>query len=422
MNEYHSSSTRLLALFAPLLAIGLLGCGSNSAKGSGATGGNTTGLGGNTTSIGGDDAGSGGGTTGTGGTTVSTGGSTTSSGGGITGTGGRARGTGGNTVSTGGSATGTGGSSTITGGNTTSTGGKTTGTGGKTTGTGGTTTGTGGGTTSTGGNTADAGVTGTGGTTHNDAGTAQDAAADAPTSTSTGCASPKLTTGVTHASLVVGGTTRTYTLFVPSGSAATPRPLIFGFHGLGGDGAGYRGDLDLEPLANGTTIFAYPDGLMAPEGDFGWPNTGGQDVAFFDALLDKLSSQGCIDLNRVFVTGFSYGGDMSTQLGCERAGVVRGTAVMAGDGPWGGTCTGKPVAAWLSMGDSDGTGVLTATTRDFFLSTNGCATTSHATTPSPCVTYDGCPSGYPVTWCSFSGGHEIPSFAATAIWSFFNGL
>ena len=421
MNEYHSSSTRLLALFAPLLAIGLLGCGSNSAKGSGATGGNTTGLGGNTTSIGGDDAGAGGGTTGTGGTTVSTGGSTTSSGGGITGTGGRARGTGGNTVSTGGSATGTGGSSTITGGNTTSTGGKTTGTGGKTTGTGGTTTGTGGGTTSTGGNTADAAMTGTGGTTHNDAGTAKDAA-DAPASTSTGCASPKLTTGVTHASLVVGGTTRTYTLFVPSGSAATPRPLIFGFHGLGGDGAGYRGDLDLEPLANGTTIFAYPDGLMAPEGDFGWPNTGGQDVAFFDALLDKLSSQGCIDLNRVFVTGFSYGGDMSTQLGCERAGVVRGTAVMAGDGPWGGTCTGKPVAAWLSMGDSDGTGVLTATTRDFFLSTNGCATTSHATTPSPCVTYDGCPSGYPVTWCSFSGGHEIPSFAATAIWSFFNGL
>jgi polyhydroxybutyrate depolymerase len=410
-----SCSAHFLALFAPLLAVGLVGCGKGTAADSGGMGGNAAGIGGSTTAAGGSGSGAGG-STGTGGNTIGTGGSTVS-GGGVTGTGGRARGTGGRTVSTG---DGTGAMTAGTGGVTAGTGGRITGTGGKTIGTGGTTTR--GSTTSTGGDTADAGVTGTGGTTRYDAGAANDAPADAPTNFSIGCSAPTLTAGVTNGSIVVGGTTRTYTLFVPSGSATTPRSLVVGFHGLGDSGAGYRDLLGLETPAKGAAIFAYPDGLVAPEGSFGWPNTGGQDVAFFDALLDKLASQGCVDLNRVFVTGFSYGGDMSTQLGCERAGVVRGTAVMAGDGPKGGTCTGKPVAAWLSMGDTDGTGVLTADTRDFFRSANRCGTTSHATTPSPCVTYDGCASGYPVTWCLFNGGHEIPSFAATAIWSFFSGL
>jgi hypothetical protein len=42
------------------------------------------------------------------------------------------------------------------------------------------------------------------------------------------------------------------------------------------------------------------------------------------------------------------------------------------------------------------------------------------TDPSPCVAYQGCDDGYPVTWCEFAGGHSPPSFASAAIWDFFS--
>jgi polyhydroxybutyrate depolymerase len=88
----------------------------------------------------------------------------------------------------------------------------------------------------------------------------------------------------------------------------------------------------------------------------------------------------------------------------------------------GGSCNpAHPVAVWQSNGDSDGTVTPTsaASARDYFVKANGCSSTTHAVDPSPCVTYDGCKDGYPVTWCLFSGGHAMPSFGPDAIAAFF---
>jgi hypothetical protein len=86
------------------------------------------------------------------------------------------------------------------------------------------------------------------------------------------------------------------------------------------------------------------------------------------------------------------------------------------------TCMQRNVAVWVAHGATDTT-VPTSqgrTARDHFLALNHCTMTSTATTPSPCITYGGCDSGYPVHYCEFDGGHQPPSFAGAGLWSFFS--
>jgi poly(3-hydroxybutyrate) depolymerase len=237
---------------------------------------------------------------------------------------------------------------------------------------------------------------------------------------SAGCESPSAA-GATNGSFQVDGVSRTYVLVVPSGSPATPRPLVFGFHGLTGTGAGIRGYLGLEAPADNAAIFVYPDALSNGTRT-GWDDIGGRDMAFFDALLAKIQAEACVDTNRIFVTGFSHGGYWSNTLGCKRSAVVRAIAPMSGGGP-GGTCDEQPVAAWIAHGTSDGTVSLSQgqASRDHWLQMNRCGNTSRPASPSPCVSYDDCASE-PVVWCAFSGGHEVPSWAGPAVWGFFAAL
>ncbi len=66
----------------------------------------------------------------------------------------------------------------------------------------------------------------------------------------------------------------------------------------------------MKPLSNNTTIFVAPNRYSAE--DNGWPNTNGRDMDFLRAMLDKFSNNElCIDQQRIFSTGFSYGGMMS---------------------------------------------------------------------------------------------------------------
>jgi poly(3-hydroxybutyrate) depolymerase len=390
---------------------GLVMVGAVALAATGCTGG-TGGAGG----VGGRDTGSGGGA----------GSSTAGSGG--TGTGGNGTGTGGATGGTGGSTGGTAGKG-GTGGGTGGTGGG--GTGGSSGGTGG---GTGGaGTAGTGGTSGGTAGTG-GGTAGADAGTTRpDASADAsppkdattpPTdATSSGCGAATWPASGTF-NIDISGTMRTYIVKIPTAyDTNKPYKLIFAWHGLGGTAQqiaqfGYYG---LESLSAGSAIFVSGQGLETGSGA-GWPNTNGQDVNFVKALVDWMKSNYCVDQARIFSVGMSYGGIMSNTLGCSMGGVFRAIAPMSGSGPFqfGTTvCVGQ-VAAWLSHGTSDPTVAFDAGvgSRETWRTRNHCMTTSAPATPSPCVTYNGCDPGYPVTWCEFDGGHVVPSFAASGIWTF----
>ena len=256
---------------------------------------------------------------------------------------------------------------------------------------------------------------GTGGTTGTGGG--------APTS---GCGtSTSLQSG--RASIDVSGTAREYILALPSGyDASHPYRLIFGFHWSGGVandvasgqiiGGPYYG---LQSRSAGSAIFVAPEGLNK-----GWANTGGGDIAFVKAMLAYFEANLCIDQSRIFSTGFSYGGMMSDEIGTEMGDVFRAIAPMS-DACYSGGCkatNNHPIAVWMAHGDNDTTVPLAdgMTALNKFLTKNGCGTETTPVDPSPCVQYQGCMTGYPVTWCKFSGGHMPWSPAPDAVWAFFS--
>jgi polyhydroxybutyrate depolymerase len=244
---------------------------------------------------------------------------------------------------------------------------------------------------------------------------------------SAGCGMPAPMAG--NASIDIMGTSRDYILALPQGyDPQKPYRLVFAWHGLGGSAQqvaqlGYYG---LSRMAQNSVIFVAGQGrpTMSGSGGAGWPNTGGEDVAFVKALYARLQGQVCIDENRVFSTGMSYGGIMSNTLGCQMGDVIRAIAPMSGSGPgYGGraTCVGQ-VAVWSSHGDNDTT-VPTMSgeaSRDFWAKANHCQMQTVSVDPSPCVAYTGCDADLPVTFCLFAGGHTVPPFAAAAIWKFFS--
>ncbi len=238
-----------------------------------------------------------------------------------------------------------------------------------------------------------------------------------------GCGHGGVATGIQSKTITAAGVSRHYQIFVPTAyDAGVPTRLIFVFHGLGGDGSLIRSYFGFEAEANGKALFVYPDGLVVQGGATGWSTT---DLAFFDAMVAEISAGYCVDSKRIFATGHSYGGYMSNLVGCARGDVVRAIAPVSG-GLLGGTgaCKGA-VAAWIAHGDADTTvnqseGIAA---RDYWRGVDGCASTSQPTTPSPCVAYDGCAAGKPVTWCSFAGGHyPLPAFIKQGIWGFFEPL
>lgn len=252
----------------------------------------------------------------------------------------------------------------------------------------------------------------------------------APSGGTPGCGLP-VGTGAGTVEIDVGGTMREFLLVVPDGyDPDTPSPLVFAFHGLGGSSELARLYFGVEGAADGEAIFVYPQGVPQAfvGGQTGWDLTSaGPDVDFFDAMVAELSAGACLDPDRIFATGHSFGGYMSNALGCFRPQVLRAIAPVAGGPPLGG-CQDSTVAAWLAHGMGDEVVAFSQgeLARDSLLDRNGCETTTTAVEPAPCVAYDGCEADVPVVWCAHDDpvmqGHAWPRFAGPAIWAFFDAL
>lgn len=231
-------------------------------------------------------------------------------------------------------------------------------------------------------------------------------------------------------SLSVDGTQREYILRLPDDyDAALPHKLIFAFHARGGNasqvaGGGNDDYYGLFSRAGDSAVFVSPEGL-----DAGWRNADGVDIAFVRAMIEELSAQLCIDSQRIFSVGFSFGGMMSDAIGCAMADVFRAIAPMAGaipnpEHPYSGCdqVNDHPIAVWMAHGDNDTVVPLVdgMDALNIFLERAECEAETVPVEPSPCVAYQGCLPDYPIHLCEFSGGHQVPSFAADALWSFFD--
>lgn len=246
--------------------------------------------------------------------------------------------------------------------------------------------------------------------------------------------------GTSTQTTTVNGKQRLYITNVPANyNSSNPYRLIFMFHGLGNSAAavangqqGFLPFMGLPPLANADqagAISVAPDGLNQ-----GWANSGGEDIAFVDQVIKEIEAKLCIDQNRRFSTGFSYGASMTYAIACTRAKQFRGVAVVSG-AQLSGCAGGKdPIAYYGQHGSSDGTIPIASgkQLRDTFVANNGCTkqTTTDAVNGSGTLVktqYQNCDPNYPVTWISFDGGHTSTpmtrgaskSFTPDETWNFF---
>lgn len=234
---------------------------------------------------------------------------------------------------------------------------------------------------------------------------------------SAGCGgSGSATSGFETRTVNIAGTTRTYHVRVPgSYDAERAYPIVFKWHGYGGNGL--SGGLGIESFSGADALVVAADGL-----DAGWGNPE-NDLALFDRMLDDLGDEYCLDLDRVFSYGFSYGALMSNWLACVRGDVLRGNAAVAGQ-LRAASCEGQ-VADWMLHDQNDlavtyDRGVA-ARARE--LDRNGCSDARDGIGDG-CFRYRDCDDGYPVVWCETSGiGHDIRGdFAPPRVWAFFESL
>ena len=214
----------------------------------------------------------------------------------------------------------------------------------------------------------------------------------------------------------VDGIDRTYDLFVPKPyDLNQPHAVIFTYHGVGGTANTNLLKLDTFSTAkDGFSINVAPQGWTSPE----WaenhfvPFNLDASLVVFDQVLDELAAKYCIDLNRVFVTGHSNGGQMAFHLGCLRGDRIRAVFPYGGRcfsyGP--GVCNPAPlqckgdVMVMSVMGEDDvERHADEEATLAGFVARQGCGAGTEAMAPAPCLRFTGCDAGAEVTSCRIPG-------------------
>lgn len=132
------------------------------------------------------------------------------------------------------------------------------------------------------------------------------------------------------------GETREYDIYVPAiYDGTTAVPLIFSFHGGGGNIAGNIAINDFSPIADTANFIAvYPQALADPSDGSTtlWIHkdpTTIDDVFFVEALIDSISNNYQIDQNRIYACGYSHGGEFTLSLGCRLNNRISAIGVVA---------------------------------------------------------------------------------------------
>jgi polyhydroxybutyrate depolymerase len=150
-----------------------------------------------------------------------------------------------------------------------------------------------------------------------------------------------------------GGRQRTYRLFVPEAIGGRTRlPLVLDLHGSGGTSDGQARTSRFETVAAREGVVVAT--LQADGGRWNVPVVDGRtdDVAYVADVIDHVAARTCVDLARVYATGFSGGGRMSSLLGCRLGDRIAAIAPMAGL-RWPGPCSGRPVPVLTFHGLAD---------------------------------------------------------------------
>lgn len=227
----------------------------------------------------------------------------------------------------------------------------------------------------------------------------------------------------------INGADAAFTVTVPPGyDPATPTPLVFGFHGRNQTHIQFRTQdaANIQTEIGGRAVVAYLKSQAGPGWNF--PEEVEPNVAFFNAVYDRMLADYCVDMSRIFAVGHSSGGYFANILACRYGDRLRGIGAVAGNTQEF-DCVGR-VAAMVVHGVRDSVVSFAGgqQSRDTYMATNGCGSESVPFSVSPCIEYQGCDEGLPVAWCEHNEptyqdtNHGWPSFASRSIAEFLFAL
>ena len=123
--------------------------------------------------------------------------------------------------------------------------------------------------------------------------------------------------------ILVNDGMREFRLSVPSSEAGTKLPLIIAFHGGGGAEEDFQQQDEFDQLGEQEKfIMVYAvaeDGRSSAEGEW-FLNTAAtsfEDNDFTEAIVDNLSSQYCLDQDRLYAIGYSLGSMYTYEIACQ---------------------------------------------------------------------------------------------------------
>jgi polyhydroxybutyrate depolymerase len=159
--------------------------------------------------------------------------------------------------------------------------------------------------------------------------------------------------GVSSQQLVSGQRQRAYRLFVPPGYDGHLRvPLVLDLHGSGGNSAGQARNSGFETLAASEGFIVAT--LDAEGGRWNVPvqDNRADDVAYVGDVITHVAARVCTDEMRVYATGFSGGGRMTSLLGCRlgsRIAAIAPVSALRFPGP----CNDRPIPVLTFHGLAD---------------------------------------------------------------------
>jgi len=259
--------------------------------------------------------------------------------------------------------------------------------------------------------------------------------------------------------LVHNGNNREYAIYIPAsydGSQAVP--LLFNFHGGGGNIVDYMSSVDMRPIADTANfILVYPQAVPDPGngGATSWMHkapTTFDDIPFVEVMIDVIAAEYMIDDNRVYVCGYSLGGEFTFELACSLNNRIAAAGAVARtmQGETFNNCAPQhPTGILTILGTSDAISdyngitfngiqyyMSAAETHEYWVTVNNCVTNPTISTVANTNTSDGStveryswtnPSGctYVEHLKVINGGHDWPGVfgnmdidANQEIWSF----
>ncbi|HEX2463201.1 MAG TPA: hypothetical protein VHR17_01170 [Thermoanaerobaculia bacterium] len=133
-----------------------------------------------------------------------------------------------------------------------------------------------------------------------------------------------------------GGREREFFVFVPESAKGKPSPVVFALHGAGANsGLSQHWKSDYTGLAaKEGFVVVYPSGVRGWNWDPSAParpslqTPPADDLAFFDAMFDRLIADRIADPTRIYVTGGSGGGFMTWSLMFHRGNRIAAAGLM----------------------------------------------------------------------------------------------